>query len=62
MRSQSVSTATASPYRERKAQRDTFNDDDFIFVKQGGADTILNIEEQGGSYLASLVIGIGRET
>jgi protocatechuate 3,4-dioxygenase beta subunit len=52
--------ATTTPYRERKAERDTFNADDFIFVKQGGADTILKLQEQGGSHLASLVIGIER--
>jgi protocatechuate 3,4-dioxygenase beta subunit len=52
--------ATRPPYRERKAQRDTFNADDFIFVKQRGADTILKLQEQDRSSLASLVIGIER--
>jgi hypothetical protein len=50
--------ATTTPYRQRKAERDTLNADDFIFVKQRGTDTILNIKESGGSYLASLVIGV----
>jgi protocatechuate 3,4-dioxygenase beta subunit len=52
--------ATTLPYRERKEERDTFNADDFIFVKQGGPDTIVNLEEKNSSYLASLVIGIER--
>jgi protocatechuate 3,4-dioxygenase beta subunit len=52
--------ATASPYRERKAERDTYNANDFIFEKQGGADTVVSIEEEGGSYLASLVVGVDR--
>jgi hypothetical protein len=50
--------ATTSPYRERKVERDTFNADDFIFVKQGGGDTTLVILKQGG--VASLVIGVHR--
>jgi hypothetical protein len=52
--------ATTSPYRERKIERDTFNSDDFIFVRQGGADTIVDLKKKGGSYLASMVIGIER--
>jgi len=28
-------------YRERKAERDTFNANDFIFRKQGGAETLV---------------------
>jgi protocatechuate 3,4-dioxygenase beta subunit len=52
--------ATTPPYRERKAERDTFNSDDFIFVRQGGADTIVDLKMEGGSYFASLVIGIQR--
>jgi protocatechuate 3,4-dioxygenase beta subunit len=52
--------ATTLPYRERKDERDTFNADDFIFVKQGGPDTMVKLEEKAGSYLASLVIGIQR--
>jgi protocatechuate 3,4-dioxygenase beta subunit len=52
--------ATISPYRERRQKRDTLNTDDFIFVRQGGRDTIVNLEEEKGSYLASLVIGIQR--
>jgi hypothetical protein len=52
--------ATNMPYRERKANRDTFNADDFIFVRQGGAETIVALKEKGGSYLAGLVIGIER--
>jgi protocatechuate 3,4-dioxygenase beta subunit len=52
--------ATVSPYRERKRKRDTFNTDDFIFVRQGGSDTIVKLAENNSSYLASLVIGIQR--
>lgn len=52
--------ATNMPYRERKANRDTFNADDFIFVRQGGAETIVALKEKGGSYLAGLVVGIER--
>ena len=52
--------ATTSPYRERKAGRTTFNADDFIFVSQGGADTVVTLKEDGGRYDASLVIGIER--
>jgi protocatechuate 3,4-dioxygenase beta subunit len=51
---------TSSPYRQRKAERDTFNADDFIFVRQRGPDTILTLQENGRSRLASLVIGIER--
>jgi len=52
--------ATTPPYRERKRERDTFNASDFIFVRQGGADTIVDLKQESGSYLASLVIGIHR--
>jgi protocatechuate 3,4-dioxygenase beta subunit len=52
--------ATNSPYREREVARDTFNADDFIFVKEGGADTVLTVKENGAYYLANLVIGIDR--
>ena len=52
--------AMASPYRERKAERDTSNATDFIFREQGGADTLVTLKREGGSYLASLVIGIDR--
>jgi protocatechuate 3,4-dioxygenase beta subunit len=52
--------ATIPPYRERKTERDTFNSDDFIFRRQGGADTVVNLKKEGGSYLASLVIGIAQ--
>jgi protocatechuate 3,4-dioxygenase beta subunit len=52
--------ATSSPYRERKAERDTFNSDDVIFARQGGADTIVNLKPEGGSFLADIVIGINR--
>jgi protocatechuate 3,4-dioxygenase beta subunit len=54
--------ATISPYRERKAERDTSNIEDFIFLKQGGAETVLAVQKEGGSYAASLVIGIERKT
>jgi protocatechuate 3,4-dioxygenase beta subunit len=50
--------ATALPYRDRKGKRDTFNADDFIFVRQGGANTTVNLEEKDGSYVAGMVIGI----
>ena len=53
--------ATYSPYRERKQERDTLNANDFIFIEQRGADTLADTEEAGGSYRASLVIGINRE-
>jgi len=53
--------ATDSPYRERAQQRDTVNADDFIFLEQRGADTVAEIEEAGGSYRASLLIGIDRK-
>jgi protocatechuate 3,4-dioxygenase beta subunit len=53
--------ATRSPYRERKEERDTNNANDFIFLDHGGADTLANIEEAGGSYRAALVIGIDRK-
>jgi protocatechuate 3,4-dioxygenase beta subunit len=52
--------ATALPYRERKEKRDTFNADDFIFVRQGGPDTILNLTEKDSSSHASLIIGVER--
>jgi protocatechuate 3,4-dioxygenase beta subunit len=53
--------ATRSPYRERKQERDTVNANDFIFLEHGGANTLANIEEAGGAYRASLVIGIDRK-
>ena len=52
--------ATLLPYRERKAERDTFNANDFIFQKQGGSETLVAVEEDGASCRASLVIGIDR--
>jgi protocatechuate 3,4-dioxygenase beta subunit len=52
--------ATSPPYRERKTERDTFNANDFIFAMQRGADTIVDLKKESGSYLASLVIGIHR--
>jgi protocatechuate 3,4-dioxygenase beta subunit len=52
--------ATSSPYRERKAERDTFNSDDVIFARQGGADTVVSLNQEGGSFLAKFVIGIKR--
>jgi len=52
--------ATTEPYSERKAERDTFNSDDFIFMKQGGANTIVDLKKESGFYLATLVIGIHR--
>jgi Protocatechuate 3,4-dioxygenase beta subunit len=52
--------ATTAPYRERKRERDTFNANDFIFAMQRGADTMVDLKQESGSYLASLVIGIQR--
>jgi protocatechuate 3,4-dioxygenase beta subunit len=52
--------ATLSPYRERKAERDTMNANDGIFRRQGGAETLCKVTEEGSSYIASLVIGIDR--
>jgi len=52
--------ATLSPYRERKAERDTMNANDVIFRRQGGADTLCKVTEEGSSHVASLVIGIDR--
>jgi protocatechuate 3,4-dioxygenase beta subunit len=52
--------ATTAPYRERKGERDTFNANDFIFAMQSGADTMVDLKQESGSYLASLVIGIQR--
>jgi protocatechuate 3,4-dioxygenase beta subunit len=52
--------ATLLPYRERKEERDTMNANDFIFQKQGGADTLVEIEGEGGDYRATLTIGIDR--
>jgi protocatechuate 3,4-dioxygenase beta subunit len=52
--------ATTLPYRERKDERDTFNADDFIFVRQRGLDTVVSLKEEDSSYLASLVIGVER--
>jgi protocatechuate 3,4-dioxygenase beta subunit len=50
------------PYREREGVRDTFNTNDFIFVKESGNDTVATIEEiEGkGAYRATLVVGIDR--
>jgi len=52
--------ATLPPYRERKGERDTLNANDFIFRDQGGAETLVRIDEDGGRYGASLVIGVAR--
>ena len=52
--------ATTAPYRERKGERDTFNANDFIFAMQSGADTMVDLKQESGSYLASLIIGIQR--
>jgi protocatechuate 3,4-dioxygenase beta subunit len=48
-----------TPYRERKATRDIVsNEEDFIFAEQGGADTLVSVTEEGGSYRAALIIGV----
>jgi protocatechuate 3,4-dioxygenase beta subunit len=52
--------ATFSPYRERKAESDTSNVNDFIFNKQDGVDTLVDVDEEGGAYRAALTIGIDR--
>ena len=42
-----------------KAKRDMLaNAEDFIFQDQGGADTLVSVKEEGGSYRASLIIGV----
>jgi hypothetical protein len=43
------------PYREREAERDTFNSDDFIFGRQGGADTVVDLKKEGGSLAVWLL-------
>ncbi|MGH6734594.1 MAG: intradiol ring-cleavage dioxygenase [Methyloceanibacter sp.] len=50
------------PYLARKAKRDTFNDNDFIFKREGGAETLVEINEEGGRYRAALVIGVDRRS
>jgi protocatechuate 3,4-dioxygenase beta subunit len=53
--------AARAPYSERKAKRDIArNEEDFIFQDQGGAETLVSVTEEGGSYLASLVVGVDR--
>ena len=53
--------AGVAPYNDRKAKRDIVrNEEDFIFEDQGGAETLVSVTEEGGSYLASLVIGVDR--
>ena len=53
--------AGVAPYNDRKAKRDIVaNAEDFIFEDQGGAETLVSVTEEGGSYLASLVIGVDR--
>jgi protocatechuate 3,4-dioxygenase beta subunit len=52
---------TLAPYNDRKATRDIVaNTEDLIFQDQGGAETLVNVKEEGGSYLASVVIGADR--
>jgi protocatechuate 3,4-dioxygenase beta subunit len=49
------------PYNGRKTKRDIVaNEEDFIFQDQGGAETLVSVTEEAGSYLASLVIGVDR--
>jgi protocatechuate 3,4-dioxygenase beta subunit len=51
--------ASDVPYRDRKAKRDMVtNAEDFIFQDQGGADTLVSVKEEGGSYRAALIIGV----
>jgi protocatechuate 3,4-dioxygenase beta subunit len=52
--------ATHSPYRERRQERDTVNASDFVFLEQGGTDTLADIKQADGSYRAALVIGVNR--
>ncbi len=51
--------ASHAPYGQREGQRDTDNATDFIFA-DGGADTLLKLEEHGPGFAGSLVIGVGR--
>jgi protocatechuate 3,4-dioxygenase beta subunit len=48
------------PYRERKGERDTLNSSDGIFRNEGGAQTVVNLTEEDGTYLAALVLGVER--
>ena len=50
--------AELPPYRERRGERDTLNTSDGIFRDEGGAQTLVNLKEENGAYLASLVIGV----
>ncbi|MBE3109615.1 MAG: hypothetical protein IMZ46_03720 [Acidobacteria bacterium] len=50
--------ATRHPYVTRKEERGTFNSTDYIFQRQGGAETLCDVREEGGQYHATLVIGI----
>jgi protocatechuate 3,4-dioxygenase beta subunit len=55
--------ADLPPYRAREGVRETFNANDFIFMKQGGADTVATVEEmsgKAGAFRAALVIGVDR--
>jgi protocatechuate 3,4-dioxygenase beta subunit len=50
-----------SPYRERKASRDTTNASDGVLQSSGGdRSTFCNIKEEKDRYVASLIIGIDR--
>jgi protocatechuate 3,4-dioxygenase beta subunit len=50
--------AARHPYITRKEERDTFNSTDYIFQRQGGADTLGDVTEEGGRYHTALIIGI----
>ena len=52
--------AELPPYRERKGERDTLNSSDGIFRDEGGAQTLVNLKEEDGAYLAALVISFER--
>ena len=56
------STRRNRPIASANRERDTVNANDFIFLEQRGADTVAGIEMIGGSYRASLVIGIDRKS
>ncbi|HKB22990.1 MAG TPA: intradiol ring-cleavage dioxygenase [Methyloceanibacter sp.] len=53
--------AGVAPYNERKTKRDIVaNEEDFIFLDQSGAETLVSVTEEGGTCRASLVIGVDR--
>jgi protocatechuate 3,4-dioxygenase beta subunit len=51
--------AGSAPYSERKT-RDTTNATDYFFKRDHGADTLCSLAEEGGSYAATLLVGVNR--